>query len=136
MPKENTSMQASKAVKNASNPVSPVSSGESDALAVIAKMPGQYRSIGEKIHAIIMKNTSLIPKTWYGLPSYANKEGKAVCYMRMNPKPPFNDRYLTFGFNESAKLDEGSMWPTVFAVKSLSPSEQSKIIALVKKAVS
>ena len=79
--------------------------GDSAALDAIAKMPAQYRSMGERLHAIIKASApSLEAKTWYGLPAYA-KEGKVVCYMRMNPKPPYNDRYMTFGFNEPANLD-------------------------------
>lgn len=110
--------------------------GEGAALAAIAKMPGPYRAIGERLHAIITGSApALAPKTWYGLPAYA-KDGKAVCYLRMNPKPPFNDRYLTFGFNETAKLDENAMWPVAFAVTNLSAAEEAKVGALVKKAVS
>lgn len=108
---------------------------EGAALAQIAAMPEPYRTIAKRLHEIIKASAPLTPKTWYGLPAYA-KDGKTVCYMRMNPKPPFNDRYLTFGFNETAKLDEGSMWPIVFALKKLSSTEEKKISALVKKAIS
>lgn len=109
--------------------------GEKDALAAIAKMPAPYRGIGERVHAIIMESAPMLAaKTWYGLPAYA-LEGKVVCYLRMNPKSPFNDRYLIFGFNETAQLDEDAMWPVAFAVTKLSGAEEAKIGALVKKAV-
>ena len=110
--------------------------GDSALLEAIAKMPEQYRAIGERLHTIIMANfPSLEPKTWYGLPAFA-KAGKIICYMRMNPKTPFNDRYMTFGFNEAANLDENNMWPIAFALKKLTPEEEASIIALLKKAVS
>ena len=109
--------------------------GDSAALDAIAKMPAPYRSIGERLHAIIKASApSLEAKTWYGLPAYA-KEGKVVCYMRMNPKPPYNDRYMTFGFNETANLDEDRMWPVAFALKELTAADEARITALVKKAM-
>lgn len=109
--------------------------GERAVLAAIAKMPTPYRAIGERIHKIITASApNLMPKTWYGLPAYAN-DNKIVCYMRMNPKPPYNDRYMNFGFNEAAKLDEGNIWSTVFALVKLTPAEETMISALVKKAV-
>jgi hypothetical protein len=80
--------------------------GDSALLEAIAKMPAPYRTMGEQLHAIIKANAPLLEaKTWYGLPAYA-KAGKIVCYMRMNPKPPYNDWYMTFGFNEAANLDK------------------------------
>lgn len=110
--------------------------GDSALLAAIAKMPAPYRAMADRLHAIIKAGApSLEAKTWYGLPAYA-KAGKVVCYMRMNPKPPFSDRYLTFGFNEAANLDEDRMWPIAFALKELSAADEARIIALVKKAVS
>jgi uncharacterized protein YdhG (YjbR/CyaY superfamily) len=109
--------------------------GEKAALASIAKMPNPYRDMAKRLHALIKATApSLMPKTWYGLPAYA-LGGKAVCYMRMNPKSPYNDRYLNFGFNETANLDDGALWPTSFAVTKLTPAEEKKIAALVKKAV-
>ena len=111
--------------------------GERAALAAIAAMPAPYRALGQRIHTLIKASApALSPKTWYGLPAYANEDGKVVCYLRMNPKPPFNDRYLTFGFNETANLDEGALWPVAFALKGLTAAEQAKIGKLVKKAVS
>ena len=110
--------------------------GDSAVLEAIAKMPAPYRAIGERLHAIIKASApSLEAKTWYGLPAYA-KAGKIVCYMRMNPKAPFNDRYMTFGFNEAANVDEDNMWPIAFALKKLTAAEEANIIALVKKSVS
>jgi uncharacterized protein YdhG (YjbR/CyaY superfamily) len=109
--------------------------GERDVLAKIAEMPAPYRAIGERLHAVIRASApELTPKTWYGLPAYA-RDGKTVCYLRMNPKNPFNDRYLTFGFNEAAKLDDGAMWPVAFALKELTAAEEKKVATLVKKAV-
>jgi uncharacterized protein YdhG (YjbR/CyaY superfamily) len=109
--------------------------GESAVLAKIAAMPGTYPAIGERLHAIIKASApELSPKTWYGLPAYA-KGGKVVCYLRMNPQAPYNDRYMTFGFNETANLDEGAMWPIAFAVKELNADDEARIGALVKKAV-
>ncbi len=110
--------------------------GESAVLAKIAAMPGHYPAIGERLHAMIKASgPELSPKTWYGLPAYA-KGGKVVCYLRMNPQAPYNDRYMTFGFNETANLDEGAMWPIAFAVKELNADDEARIGALVKKAVS
>jgi len=110
--------------------------GERATLAAINKMPAPYRALGGRLHAIIKASApDLMPKTWYGLPAYA-KNGKVVCYLRMNPKAPYNDRYMTFGFNEAAKLDEGAMWVTSFALTDLTSTDEKKIIALVKKAAS
>ncbi len=110
--------------------------GEKAALAAIAKMPAPYRAMGERIHKIITASApNLMPKTWYGLPAYA-LDNKVVCYMRMNPKNPYNDRYMNFGFNEAAKLDEGNIWSTTFALVKLTSAEETMIAALVKKAVS
>jgi uncharacterized protein YdhG (YjbR/CyaY superfamily) len=110
--------------------------GESAVLAKIAAMPAPYHALGERLHAVIKSSApELSPKTWYGLPAYT-KEGKVVCYLRMNPKPPYNDRYMTFGFNEAAQLDEGAMWPIAFALTELSADEEARIGALVQKAVS
>jgi len=109
--------------------------GEKAVLAAIAKMPAPYDAMGKRLHAIISASApDLAPKTWYGLPAYA-KNGKVVCYLRMNPKPPYNDRYMTFGFSEQANLDKDAMWPTVFALKKLTAADEAKIAALVKQAV-
>jgi uncharacterized protein YdhG (YjbR/CyaY superfamily) len=108
--------------------------GESDVLAKIAEMPEPDRAIAERLHGIIKASTpALSPKTWYGMPAYA-KDGKVVCYFTSADK--FKSRYATFGFNDHAKLDEGAMWPTSFALKELTAAEEARIGALVKKAVS
>jgi len=109
--------------------------GESVVLAKIAEMPEPDRSMGKRLHAIITASApALSPKTWYGMPAYANKDGKVVCFFQGAHK--FKYRYATLGFNEAAKLDEGSMWPTSFALEKLTAAEEAKISALVKKAAS
>ena len=109
--------------------------GENAALAAIAAMPEPDRSMASRLHAIIKASApSLSPKTWYGMPAYANKDGKVVCFF--TPASKFNSRYATFGFNDDAKLDEGALWPTSFALKELTTAAEAKIGALVKKAVS
>ena len=109
--------------------------GESALLAKIAEMTEPDRSMAQQIHAIVKDNApSLLPKTWYGMPAYANKEGKVVCFFQSAQK--FNARYATFGFNDTANLDDGSMWPTSFALKDLTAAEEARIAALVKKAAS
>ena len=107
--------------------------GERDLLAKIAEMPKADRVMAERLHAIV-KDTApeLTPKTWYGMPAYA-KDGKVVCFFQSAAK--FKSRYATFGFNDTAKLDEGAMWPTSFALTELGDAEERKIRALVKKAV-
>jgi uncharacterized protein YdhG (YjbR/CyaY superfamily) len=108
--------------------------GESDVLAKIAEMPEPDRAMAERLHAIIKANApALSPKTWYGMPAYA-KDGKVVCYF--TPASKFKERYATFGFNATANLDEGAMWPTSFALTELTATEEARIGALVKKAVS
>jgi uncharacterized protein YdhG (YjbR/CyaY superfamily) len=109
--------------------------GERDLLAKIAEMPEADRSMAERIHAIVKASApDLMPKTWYGMPAYANQDGKIVCFFQAAAK--FNARYATFGFNDVANLDEGAMWPTSFALKELTAADEAKIAALVKKAVS
>ncbi len=107
--------------------------GESEVLAKIAEMPESDRAIAERLHAIIKANApTLSPKTWYGMPAYA-KDGKVVCFFQSGHK--FKSRYATLGFNDSANLDKGAMWPTSFALKELTAADEAKIIALVKRAV-
>ena len=109
--------------------------GESDVLAKIAELQGKDRSMAKRVHEIIKASApTLSPKTWYGMPAYANKDGKIVCFFTAASK--FNARYATFGFNDDANLDEGAMWPTSFALKELTAAEEAKIAALVKKAAS
>ncbi|TMH42568.1 MAG: DUF1801 domain-containing protein [Betaproteobacteria bacterium] len=108
--------------------------GESDVLAKIAEMPEPDRAMAKRLHAIIKASAAaLSPKTWYGMPAYA-KDGKVVCYFQSAQK--FKSRYATFGFSDEANLDEGAMWPTSFALKELTATEEARIGALVKKAVS
>jgi len=108
--------------------------GESAVLAKIAEMPEPDRSMGKRLHALIKASVpALSPRTWYGMPAYA-KDGKVVCYFQSAHK--FKSRYATFGFNDSANLDKGAMWPTSFALKELTAAEEAKIGRLVKKAAS
>jgi uncharacterized protein YdhG (YjbR/CyaY superfamily) len=108
--------------------------GESDVLAKIAEMQGQDRAMAKRLHEIVKASApELSPKTWYGMPAYA-KDGKVVCFFQSAKK--FNSRYATFSFSDKANLDEGAMWPTSFALKELTATEEAKISALVKRAVS
>ncbi|MCG2787530.1 MAG: DUF1801 domain-containing protein [Anaerolineae bacterium] len=109
--------------------------GEKALLAAIAAMQGPDRGMATRLHEIIQANAPILaPKTWYGMPAYANKDGKVVCFFQSAQK--FGARYATLGFNDTANLDEGVMWPTSFALKELTAAEDEKIAALVKKAVS
>ena len=108
--------------------------GETLVLAKIAEMKGPDRTMAKRLHALIKARApELTPKTWYGMPAYA-KDGKVVCFFQSAQK--FKSRYATLGFSDSANLDKGEMWPTSFALKKLTPAEEAKISALVKKAVS
>jgi uncharacterized protein YdhG (YjbR/CyaY superfamily) len=108
--------------------------GEGDVLAKIAEMPARDRVMAERIHAIVKASVpALSPRTWYGMPAYA-KDGNVVCFFQSANK--FKVRYATFGFSDKANLDEGTMWPVAFALKELTASDEVKIGALVKKAVS
>ena len=109
--------------------------GEAALREAIAEMPEADRVIAGRLHEIVTENApDLMPKTWYGMPAYANRDGKVVCFFQSADK--FKARYATLGFNDAAKLDSGSMWPTSFALKELTEAEEKKIGALVKKAVS
>ncbi len=106
--------------------------GESAALASIAEMQEPDRTMAQRVHAIITATApDLWPKTWYGMPAYA-KDGDVLCFFQ--PAQKFKTRYSTLGFNNSANLDEGVMWPVAYALKALTPAEEAKISALVKKA--
>ena len=108
--------------------------GEREVLAKIAEMPGPDRALGERLHAIIKASApALSPRLWYGQPAYA-KDGKVVCFFQ--PAEKFKTRYATFGFSDDANLDEGTMWPTSFALTELTAADEARIAALVKKAVS
>ena len=108
--------------------------GERDVLAKIAEMPKSDRTMAERIHEIVTASApELSPKTWYGMPAYA-KDGKIVCFFQAAAK--FKARYATFGFDQEAHLDEGTMWPTSFALTELTATDEATIAALVKQAVS
>jgi uncharacterized protein YdhG (YjbR/CyaY superfamily) len=107
--------------------------GERGVLAKIAEMQGPDRAMAERLHEIVKASApELSPKTWYGMPAYANKDGKVVCFFQSAEK--FNARYATFGFSDKANLDEGAMWPTSFALKELGAAEEARIGALVNRA--
>ncbi len=109
--------------------------GENAVLAAISAMKEPDRAMATRLHAIITASApALSPKTWYGMPAYANKDGKVVCFFQAAQK--FNTRYATIGFSDAANLDEGNMWPNYFALKELTATEEERISALVKKAVS
>ena len=108
--------------------------GLNDLLAKIAEMPEPDRTLAERVHAIVMASApELEPKTWYGMPAYA-KDGKLICFFQAAAK--FKVRYATFGFQPDAKVDDGSMWPVAYALTELTPADEARIAALVKKAVS
>ena len=108
--------------------------GESDVLAKIAEMPAPDRAMAERLHALIKASApALSPRTWYGMPAYA-MDGKVVCFFQSAQK--FNTRYATFGFSDTANLDEGALWPVAFALKELTAADEARIGALVKKAAS
>jgi uncharacterized protein YdhG (YjbR/CyaY superfamily) len=109
--------------------------GERALLANIAEMPEPDRALSKRLHAIVTSSApDLMPKTWYGMPAYANKDGKVVCFFRGAYK--FKERYAMFGFNDAANLDKGGMWPIAYALKELTAADEKTIGALVKKAVS
>jgi uncharacterized protein YdhG (YjbR/CyaY superfamily) len=108
--------------------------GESAVLAKIAEMPKADRALGERLHAIVRTSApSLAPKLWYGMPAYANQDGKVVCFFQAASK--FKTRYATFAFTDAANLDDGTMWPTAFALKELTAADEAKVAALVQKAM-
>jgi uncharacterized protein YdhG (YjbR/CyaY superfamily) len=108
--------------------------GEEAVLSALSGMAPADRALGKKIHAIVKKSApDLTPKTWYGMPAYANKDGKVVVFFRDAKK--FKERYAMLGFNDTAKLDAGSMWPVAFALTKLSKADEAKITKLVKQAI-
>jgi uncharacterized protein YdhG (YjbR/CyaY superfamily) len=128
-PEELEAMQAAKTERKKGGK----GNGEADLLAKIGEMTGLDRELAEKIHAIVTTSApQLSPKTWYGMPAYADADGKIVCFFTAAAK--FKVRYATFGFNEAAKLDDGSLWPTSFALTKIGAAEEKQIAALVKKA--
>ena len=108
--------------------------GETAVLAKIAEMPARDRAMGKRLHAVIKASAPMLsPRLWYGMPAYS-KDGKIVCHYQ--PAQKFKTRYATLGFSDAANLDEGAMWPVAFALKELTATEEARIGALVKKAVS
>lgn len=108
--------------------------GAADLLAKIGEMDGADRAIAERLHALVGQHApSLAPKTWYGMPAWANGEGKVVCFF--TPAKKFDTRYASFGFQEAAKLDDGAMWPTAFAITELTADDEKTIATLLEKAV-
>ncbi len=109
--------------------------GENAVLAAIAEMTEPDRSMASRIHELVKASApELAPKTWYGMPAYANADGKVVCFFQAGQK--FSSRYATLGFQDTANMDDGWMWPVAYALKQLTPAEETRIIALVKQAVS
>jgi uncharacterized protein YdhG (YjbR/CyaY superfamily) len=120
--------------KRASRHAADKADGESEVLAKIAELPEPDRFMAERIHAIVKDCApELAPKTWYGMPAYA-LDGKVVCFFQSAQK--FKTRYATLGFSDTAHLDEGDMWPAAYALKELTPADEEKIAALIRKAVS
>lgn len=106
-----------------------------EAKNAISEMSQNDKSIATRIHELVMSTASeLFPKTWYGMPAYANKDGKVICFFQAASK--YQTRYSSFGFNDAANLDEGNMWPTSFAITKLTKAEEEKIVELLKKAIS
>jgi uncharacterized protein YdhG (YjbR/CyaY superfamily) len=109
--------------------------GEEAIAAAFKKMSPGDRALGERIHTLVKETApDLVPKTWYGMPAYANKDGKVICYFKNAGK--FKSRYSEFGFNDSANLDDGAMWPIVYALTKLTKSDEARIVKLVEQAVS
>jgi len=109
--------------------------GEEAVLAALEEMSRDDRALGERVHALVKKSApDLTPKTWYGMPAYANRDGKVVLFFRNAEK--FKERYAMLGFNDSANLDDGSMWPVAFALTTLSKADEAKIAKLIKQAAS
>ena len=132
---ERAAMKAhAKEMKAAARRGKEAADGESDVLAKIAEMPDSDRAIAERIHAIVKASAPILaPKTWYGMPAYA-KDGKVVCFFKSADK--FKGRYATFGFEEDAKLDDGTMWATSWALTKLTADDEKTIATLVRKSVS
>ena len=133
--KEGFSAEERAAMRARAKELKAAADGESAVREALAAMTPADRALGERIHTIVGKAApELVPKTWYGMPAYANKDGKVVCFFRDAAK--FKERYAMVGFNDSAKLDEGSLWPIAFALTKLTKADEAKIAKLVKQAVS
>jgi uncharacterized protein YdhG (YjbR/CyaY superfamily) len=133
--KEGFSSEEKAAMRARAKELKAAADGETAVREALAAMTRDDRAIGERIHAIVKETApELTPKTWYGMPAYANKEGKVVLYFRNAAK--FKDRYAMLGFNDAAKLDDGSMWPIAFALPKLTRADEARIAKLLKQAVS
>jgi len=133
--KESFSAEEKAAMRARARELKAAAQGEEAIDAALAEMTSSDRALGKKIHAIVKETApGLTPKTWYGMPAYANKDGKVVVFFRDAGK--FKERYAMLGFNDSASLDDGSMWPIAYALTKLTSADEKKIVALVKKAVS
>jgi uncharacterized protein YdhG (YjbR/CyaY superfamily) len=133
--KERFSAEEKAAMRARAKELKAAEDGEIAVREALAKMSPQDRALAERFHELVTKNApELTPKTWYGMPAYANKDGKVVCYFRNAGK--FKERYSQFGFNDSAKLDDGAMWPINYALKDLTKADETRIVKLVKQAVS
>ena len=132
--KESFSAEEKAAMRARARELKMAAQGEEAITAALAEMAPSDRTLGKKIHAIVKETApDLTPKTWYGMPAYANKDGKVVVFFRDAGK--FKERYAMLGFNDSASLDDGSMWPIAYALTKLTAADEKKIRALVKKAV-
>jgi uncharacterized protein YdhG (YjbR/CyaY superfamily) len=133
--KEGFSAEEKAAMRARAKELKAAEDGETAVREALASMSPDDRALGEWIHALVKKSApDLTPKTWYGMPAYANKDGKVVVFFRDAAK--FKERYAMLGFNDTAKLDDGSMWPIAFALAKLTKADEAKIAKLVKQAVS
>jgi uncharacterized protein YdhG (YjbR/CyaY superfamily) len=133
--KEGFSAEEKAAMRARAKELKAAEDGETAVREALASMSPDDRALGERIHALVKKSApDLTPKTWYGMPAYANKDGKVVVFFRDAAK--FKERYAMLGFNDTAKLDDGSMWPVAFALTKLTKADEAKIAKLVKQAVS
>ena len=133
--KEGFSAEEKAAMRARAKELKAAEDGETAVRKALAKMSPKDRVLGKRFHELVTTSApELTPKTWYGMPAYANKDGKVVCYFRNAGK--FKERYSQFGFNDSANLDDGAMWPITYALKDLSKADEAKIRKLLKNAVS
>ena len=135
--KKNTGFSAEEkaAMRARAKELKAAAEGEEAVLAALEEMSPDDRALGERLHAIVKENApDLTPKTWYGMPAYANKDGKVVVFFRNAAK--FKERYAMLGFQDNANLDDGSMWPVAFALTKLTKADEARIAELVKQAVS
>jgi uncharacterized protein YdhG (YjbR/CyaY superfamily) len=133
--KETFTAEEKAAMKARAKELKATEDGETAIAQALKKMSAADRALGERIHALVRETApDLVPKTWYGMPAYANKDGKVICYFKNAGK--FKMRYSELGFNDAAKLDDGDMWPIVYALTKLSKADETKIVRLVKQAVS